>query len=139
MKLLALLLAMLLTGCPFIGQMAQLAKGAAWIGDILDAAGAGASAYFDRNPSLDGQRQADAALYRARMAVSRLSGAIASDDKESALKAKAEAVQAYAELVTALDALGVLSAQAGGGAETDAPLPKPVELPSVAEIGKALE
>jgi hypothetical protein len=139
MKALALALALFVTGCPLLGQMAQLAHGAAWIGDILDAANAGASIYFARNPSLDGERQAAAALYRARTSLSSLSGAIAAHDDEGALKAKYEALVAYADLVQVLDALGVLSARAGGGAETDAPLPAPVELPSIHEIEGALQ
>ena len=133
MRRLAIVLSVcVLSGCGggFLPALAKAAQGAQWLGTVLDVADAGADAYFARHPSLDAERDVDAAVRRARSALSALDAALATAADEDAARASVEARRAYAELHALLDALGVLVATPpAGGAETDAPAPAPLDLP----------
>lgn len=138
MRTLAIALALSCLGCAGL-SLAQVARGAAWLGDVIGAAQAGADAYYRRHPNQESEHQLALALKRTRLAIAELSGAVAADDALAMAKARTEALRAYGEVVYLLAELGVLSGEAIGGAETDAPAPGRLALPSVAQIAMALE
>lgn len=122
------LLAVALVGCQWLPAAAA---GVAWLGQVLDLAQAGSRAYLERHPSQDAEARVDAAILRARRAAASLGAAVAASDQGRAAKARLEAVAAYSELVALLDGLGVLDGRSPvGGAETDAPRPERLDLPS---------
>ena len=138
MRTLALALALSCLGCAGL-TLAQVARGAAWLGDVIGAAQAGADVYYRRHPNQENEQRLAVAIKRTRLAIAALSGAVAAKDEDQAAKARLEALRAYGEVVYLLAELGVLSGEALGGAETDAPMPGRLELPSVAQIAMALE
>ena len=140
MRALVVVLSLALGGCHLLPSATAALRGIAMVSSAIDAAEAGASVYLQRHPSLEADRRVSAALLRARLAASTLASAIAAADTDDASKAKIEALTAYADLVRLLDELGVLSGRpAAGGAETDAPLPHPIHIPTVGAIGAALD
>jgi len=132
-----------LCGCaellPFVSRVAQ---GAQWIGSLVDVAEAGSSAYFARHPQQTAERDVGAAVMRARSALAALNAATAAakaTDDGDVDAAKREAVAAYDALRTLLDDLGVLGAiPPDGGAETDAPDPRPVVLPTADAVANIM-
>jgi len=137
-RTLALALALSCLGCAGL-SLAQVARGAAWLGDVIGAAQAGADVYYRRHPNQENEQRLAVAIKRTRLAIAALSGAVAAKDEDQAAKARLEALRAYGEVVYLLAELGVLSGESLGGAETDAPMPGRLELPSVAQIAMALE
>lgn len=135
---LALALALTLEGCLPPAWGSQLGRAAAWVGDAIALADAGSRVFFDRHPSADGPGRVARAVLRAQAGLAALSGAVARGDEASALAARSEAVAAYAALVAELAELGVLEGRAVGGAETSAPMPGPLALPSSREVAAAL-
>lgn len=136
MRELGLVLACLLSSCL---PLAKVARAAAWIGSILDAAEAGAKVYHQRHPSMEAEFALAKALQRARMAVVALQAADLAGDTDAVVKAKREAVASYAEVRRLLDESGASdAAPAVGGAETTAPAPEPFDLPSVEAVDRAL-
>ncbi len=130
-------------GCAgLLPALAGLAQGASFLSGALDTAEAGQQAWFARNPSQDAQAEVAAALQRARdaaAALAAIASAAKAADAGDVTTAKAQAVQAYAALRQLLDELGVLSgAPAAGGAETTAPAPVPVDLPTVDAVAAKL-
>lgn len=138
MRTLALALALSCLGCAGL-TLAQVARGAVWLGDVIGAAQAGADVYYRRHPNQENEQRLAVAIKRTRLAIAALSGAVAAKDEDQAAKARLEALRAYGEVVYLLAELGVLSGESLGGAETDAPAPGRLELPSVAQIAMALE
>jgi hypothetical protein len=124
-------LALLLTGCA--GLLPALSAGASWLGTVLDVAQGGAGAYFARHPNLETEQRVDAAELRARKALAALQAALAAGETDG--QVRAEALAAYEGLRVLLGEAGVLDARApAGGAETEAPPPEPLLLPTVAEV-----
>lgn len=138
MRMLALALALSCLGCAGL-TLAQVARGAAWLGDVIGAAQAGADVYYRRHPNQENEQRLAVAIKRTRLAIAALSGAVAAKDEDQAAKARLEALRAYGEVVYLLAELGVLSGESLGGVEADAPMPGRLELPSVAQIAMALE
>jgi len=136
--MLALALALSCLGCAGL-TLAQVARGAAWLGDVIGAAQAGADVYYRRHPNQENEQRLAVAIKRTRLAIAALSGAVAAKDEDQAAKARLEALRAYGEVVYLLAELGVLSGESLGGVEADAPMPGRLELPSVAQIAMALE
>ena len=142
-RLLPLLLALALCGCPALwAALPRIAAGASMVGSLLDVAAAGADAYLARHPSQDTEQQVQAALRRAHAAVAALHAAAlaatAANDGDLA-KARTEALDAYGSLRALLDAAGILDATPPlGGAEGAAPLPEPVYLPDAATVDALL-
>jgi len=137
-RMLALALALSCLGCAGL-TLAQVARGAAWLGDVIGAAQAGADVYYRRHPNQENEQRLAVAIKRTRLAIAALSGAVAAKDEDQAAKARLEALRAYGEVVYLLAELGVLSGESLGGVEADAPMPGRLELPSVAQIAMALE
>jgi len=137
-RTLALALALSCLGCAGL-SLAQVARGAAWLGDVIGAAQAGADVYYRRHPNQENEQRLAVAIKRTRLAIAALSGAVAAKDEDQAAKARLEALRAYGEVVYLLAELGVLSGESLGGVEADAPMPGRLELPSVAQIAMALE
>lgn len=142
--LLCAVLVLGLGGCPgFLAALAHVTQGVQWLGAVLDAADAGQQAFFARHPNGESETLVRDLLRRAKLAEATLAGAAAAaksagdGDLETA---RTEALEAYAKLRAVLDELGVLDARSPpGGAETDAPKPEPVELPTADEVRVRLE
>ena len=135
MRALLLVLALSLCGCPgFLSALGKVAQGAQYLGTVVDVAAAGADAYFARHPNREASDTVDEALYTARTSLQALDAILAMGDaatREDLATAKAGAMRAYIALRQLLDQLGVLTGTGpAGGAETDAPLPGPVDLPT---------
>lgn len=135
-----LALVLTLTGCS--GALAALrgvSEGAQWVGTLVDVAESGSDAYFRRHPSLEREARVDAAVRRARASLAALERLLALGDaaarEEDVTAARSEALAAYGELRSLLAELGVLTATPpAGGAETSAPEPEPLALPSAAQV-----
>jgi hypothetical protein len=122
-----------------MGVISQVAQGAQWLGSLLDVADAGQRAYFDRHPSIEGEPRVAEAITRSRLALATLDHALAAGSAEDQATARREAVAAYEALRKLYDELGVLDARPSpGGPETDAPLPKPLPLPTGEEVAAVL-
>lgn len=122
------LLALALVGCQWLPTAVA---GVTWLGQVLDLAQAGSRAYLARHPSHEAEDRVDAAILRARRAAVSLGSAVAASDQARAHEARLEAVAAYSELVALFDGLGILDGRSPvGGAETDAPRPGRLDLPS---------
>jgi len=119
--------------------LSAIAQGAQWLGSVLDIADAGQRSYFNRHPNMDAEGRINEALTHARTALAALDHAIGAASAEDEAKARAEAVAAYDALRKLLDETGVLDGRPPpGGPETDAPVPKPVELPSREQVAMRL-
>ncbi len=132
-----------LSGCAALPSiLAGIGQGAQWLGSLVDVAEAGSDAYFARHPSQARAEQVDQRVRQAKMAVAALNQALAAAqaaESKDVQTAKQEAVTAYERLRELLDELGVLGAVAPpGGAETDAPAPEPLELPSAEDVASLL-
>lgn len=134
--LLAIVLSLSLSSCAaFPRVLAALAKGsqvATSVGHAVDYAETMAAAYYARHPSTEAASVAQL-VQAARAALTAYDAAVRTgrglDGAEQSLR------EAYDALRSALDGLGVLAARPpAGGAETDAPLPKPFELPTSQEL-----
>lgn len=130
-----------LMGCSFQDAMTALSKvgqASQWLGSVLAVADSGQEAYFSRHPNEANERAVGDALRRARKALVALDAAVAAAESADAgdlTTARAEAISAYTALHDLLVDLGVTSARAPlGGAETEAPLPVPFDLPDPSEL-----
>lgn len=133
MRILVLVLALGLVGCQ--GWLPAAVAGLSWLGQVLDVAQAGSRAWLARHPSHEAEDRVGAAILRARSASAALGAALAAGDRGDAAKARREAVAAYRDLRALLDELGVLEGRpAVGGAETDAPRPGPLKLPTAEHL-----
>jgi hypothetical protein len=132
-----------LGGCQYLPSIiAGAMQGSAVLGASLDAAEAGSRSYFLRHPNPETEGDIAAELLKARLAKQALDaalrGAKAADDGEVA-GAQLEALNAYTALWKLLQATGVLDSRAPeGGAETNAPEPSPVMLPSPEQMRQSL-
>jgi len=132
-----LVLALVLVGCH--GWLPAAVAGLSWLGQVLDVAQAGSRAWLARHPSHEAEDRVDAAILRARSASAALGAALAAGDEGDAVKARREAVAAYRDLRALLDELGILEGRpAIGGAETEAPRPGRLELPTAEQLGAHL-
>lgn len=108
------------------------------VGSFLDVADDGQRAYFRRHPSLWRQNEVDAGLTAARKALAAYDAAVRASSALEAgdmAAAKEALLKAYGALRGLLKAMGVLDATPPlGGAETDAAMPQPFELPTVADL-----
>jgi len=131
--------ALLLAGCAQLGPvLAAAAQGAQYLGTVLDVAEAGADAYLARHPHQSTEEVLDDAERYARQALATYNAMLTMGeavDQGELEQARLAAVDAYDELYSLLDTLGVLRARApDGGAETSAPLPQPLQLPPPNEV-----
>lgn len=143
MRAILLALALTLCGCTgFLSTLAKVAQGAQYLGTVVDVAAAGADAYFARHPNREASDTVDQAVFAAEKALLALDALLAMGDaagRDDLATARAEALRAYVALRQLEDQLGILSATGpAGGAETDAPLPGPVDLPTAEEMRRAL-
>lgn len=132
-----------LTGCaPFWQALTVASQGARYLSSALDVAAGGADAWFARHPARESEQEVKAALLRARATQAALDAALAaaaSAERGTAAEQRAAALLAYGELRNLLDALGILEGRApAGGAETGAPMPHPVYLPTVEQLSRHL-
>lgn len=132
-----------LSGCAeLVSAMATVSQGAQWISSALDVAESGSDAYFARHPHPEREPKIDDAMRHARQSVSALNAILSAGDSAAAKdvdKAKGAALEAYGELRGLLLELGVLEARPPeGGAETEAPIPKPFTLPTSDDIAARL-
>ncbi len=118
-----------------LGKVAQVTQ---WIGTVVDVASAGQKAYFDRHPNMEAERLIEDKVRQTKKAIELLDRAIAaakSADDASVQNARANALKEYGGLRDAMEQRGILDAKPpDGGPETDAPEPKPLDLPTVAEL-----
>lgn len=104
MKKIALIavLSLFLMGCPQLVPVAQGVMNAAhWIGSIIEVADQSQKTWFNVNPDLPKQIEAERAVFRARKALAALNGialATKSLDDKDLISAKAELVEAYKAL-----------------------------------------
>jgi hypothetical protein len=146
MRHLIMLMVVAMCGCGAAGgllpALAKMGQGAQWLSSVIAAADAGQNAYFDRHPSPERERAIKAALRRARFAVEALDAAVAAAEGANdgdVAKARTEALASYDNLRGLLEQFGVMSAMPPlGGAETDAPVPKPFTLPLRDEVASQL-
>jgi len=141
--LLAAVLALGLLGCAqLLPLLAQAAQGAQWIASVVDVAEGGAEAYFARHPSQGAHDTVRASVRRSRAAIAALNAAAAAGDAADAGelgRARDSALDAYRELYATLEGLGVIDAvPPPGGAETEAPVPEPLDLPSADQVAAHL-
>ena len=119
--------AVFLAGCGS-GLLSTAAKTAHVVGDalsIIDGVADGAQKYFDRHPSMEREEAIDAAVELVREATK-------AENRE-------KAVELYDDLRGLLDEYGVIDATPPeGGAETDAPKPEPLDVPSTDEFEATL-
>lgn len=140
MRRLALLVAVvaLSSGCAGALKALQVANIAAdYLTSVVELADTGQEAYFARHPNLDAQNRVGVAMLSTRRALAAYqaaSAAVSAGDAGDTKAARAAALEAYGELRALLDELGVLSGTAEGGAETEAPDPGPLVLPTVTEL-----
>lgn len=130
-----------LPGCAHAGAiagvLARVAQGAQAVSSFVDAAVAGKEAYFARHPNQDAEQQIDAAVKDVRLAIKVLNEvALAGQDLAGP---RHDVTAAYDRLVKVLYLFGVTDAMPLGGAETDAPEPKPFTMPATAVVAAALE
>lgn len=136
-RAIVLVLALGLAGCH--GWLPAAVAGFSWLGQVLDVAQAGSRAWLARHPSHEAEDQVDEAILRARSASAALGAALAAGDRGDAAKARVEAVAAYRDLRALLDRLGILEGRpAIGGAETEAPRPGRLDLPTAEQLGAYL-
>ncbi len=139
---LALLTACCAPALQALEAVSRIAQGSQWLSSVLDVAETGAKAYFDRHPNRDKEIAVEAALRRARRAMAALDSVLSSAralDARDGERARNEALAAYAELRELLSDFGVLGAvPPEGGAETEAPVPVPLRLPTDAEVATKL-
>jgi len=136
MRALALAALLLVASCL---PLARVAASASWLGSVIDAAESAAAVYLARHPSAEVEQSLAVAVKRARLGVLALKSAALAGSENDAAKARAEALEAYRALRELLVEAHVLdAAPAIGGAETSAPMPEPVELPSGDEVAARL-
>lgn len=127
----------MVASCSMLPALAQVGAGAQYLGSLIEVADAGARAWLDRHPSLEAQQQIDTTLRRARQALALLDAAVAAGDDIEA--ARLEALSRYEELRMVLEQVGVLDAVAPeGGAESGAPDPEPLALPTAVEVAEVM-
>lgn len=108
-----------------LGTAAKVAHAAGNALDILDGLSSKSQAYFDRHPSLDNNAAVTDLIKQVREAVE-------GEERE-------KAVELYRDLRELLDGLGIPAAKPPmGGAETDAPMPEPFEVPTVEDFEASL-
>jgi hypothetical protein len=126
-------------GLAALEAISAASQGAQWLGSVLDVAEDGSAAYFARHPSLERQQAVGEALTAAKRALAAYdaaAAAVSEADRGNVGAARAAALKAYQELRALLDSMGILEGRAPeGGAETDAPMPGALELPTAAEMG----
>lgn len=126
-----------LAGCggagAILSALGSAAQAGQVIGSLLDVAEDGADAYLARHPSQELQERVAGALRRARAAVADYDRVVATAHSTARQIAAARdlALARYEELRAELEEAGVLDARApDGGAETEAPEPVPLALPT---------
>lgn len=121
---------------------AGISRGAAWLSSALDVAETGSGAFFRRHPNVEAEQSVAEAIHKARLAVEALDAVVAAADslEDPRLEhVRATALHAYDAVRSLVVALGITSAQAPpGGAEAEAPEPRPFELPSRPAMAAAL-
>lgn len=120
-----------------------VSRGSAWLASAIDAGETGAEVFFARHPDPTAMAKVRATALVAREAQAALDGLVATGEAAEAGDldaAREQALQAYGHFRALLERLGVLAAKAPeGGAEADGvPMPHPVDLPTVAELGARL-
>lgn len=140
----ALLLFLPLAGCAagMVGALVRAAQVTQLIGSLIDCADDGQRAYFDRHPNMDSERRVKEAIAVARAAAAAANKVISAAehaDDGRLRQAQQEALQGYDPLWRLLEELGILAGRPpNGGAETDAPKPKPLALPPASEIAQLI-
>lgn len=103
------------------------------IGSVLDVAERGTDVYMARHPNDERIEQFNRLMFAARQSLA-LYDRLVADSAATATQlreARARALDDYEKLRTWLDMIGVLEAKSPeGGAESDAPLPTPFDLPT---------
>jgi hypothetical protein len=131
-----------LSGCAAATQLleglVQSTQGSQWLGSALDLAASGAKAYFARHPNMERQQEVADALHKARLLKQVYDATLATTkalDSGDIEKAKMAAIDGFEALRILMKDFGVLDALAPpGGAEGNAPDPKPFTLPTAAEL-----
>ena len=135
-------LAFAVLGCSpaMLSAVTKAAQVTQWIGSLLDVADGGQRLYFNRHPNMEAEQRVAEALRVARAAVAAADRAVAaaeSAEDGNMVHASEQELKAYGELRALLQELGVLDGIAApGGAESDAPAPGKLDLPTVAEIAQ---
>lgn len=121
----------------------KVTQGAQYLGTALDVAETGTRLYFDRHPNVESERKVRQRLHEARLAQQALDAALAAADGAASgdlQTARTEALRAYNAVRDLLMQLQIPQAvPPAGGSETDAPVPKPFELPDSAHMEAALQ
>jgi len=132
----AAIMCMSLTGCGALGSAALAAldafatadQVATTVGHAIDVAEGGAATYFARHPS-EREHEVARAVQTARTALIAYDAVVAA--KEGRKDATDKLRAAYDALRDLLASYGITTATPpAGGAETEAPLPEPFELPT---------
>jgi hypothetical protein len=135
-----LLMASSCTG--LLSGIAKVAQGAQLIAGLVDVAQIGSAQYFDRHPNMEREHKINAKIRQARIALALLDAAATAAkaaDAGDVVAARAGVLDAYDGLRGLLDEFGVLTATPpAGGAETDAPTPSPILLPTRAELAGSI-
>lgn len=129
-----IVLVILLSGCAAFGEvLAKAAQAGQVIGTAIEVADRGAEVYFARHPSPEREPKVRDAIDRARDGLLAYDRAVALGQNVD--RARVDALASYEAMRKLLDELGILDAVApSGGAETDAPPPKPFDIPSSDEL-----
>jgi hypothetical protein len=121
-KTFAMMLFLALVGCSATGP---ILKGVSDALSIIDTVAAGAQKYFDRHPSMEREDEIGEALKLVREATK-------AENRE-------KAIELYDDLRQKLDDFGIIDAvPPDGGAETNAPKPEPLNVPTTAEFESTL-
>jgi hypothetical protein len=118
----------------FFKGVTAFAQGSQYLGTLIDIADGGQRAYFNRHPSLELEPRVQEKIFEARQALAAMDAALAAAERAGegdVIGARNKALEAYEALYNLLHELGIPQAKpASGGPETDAPEPKPFELPT---------
>ena len=138
-------LAMGLSGCSALGAALQALQagvaadqGAQWLGSIVDVGETGSERYHDRHPNPEREATVRALVMGSRLAIAAHNAkrAVGAGDSEGTRDAVLDSIE---ELRGYLVSEGITDARPpDGGAETNAPPPKPFALPTRAELDAVL-
>jgi hypothetical protein len=121
----------------------KVAQGSQYLGTLIDVADTGSKLYFDRHPNLQAEREVRQRLQQARLAQQALDASLAAAQGAAdgdVQTARTEALRAYTALRELLQSLGIPQAiPPAGGAETDAPEPRPFDMPPPEAVEAALQ
>ena len=130
----------LLPGCAAAGPILRtIAEGANWFSTVVDAADTGASAYFARHPNEDAEVMLADILednQDASEALAIVAGVAEGVTEKDYEEARADAIAAYIRLMRFMVTKCILHAcpPDGGAENTDAPMPVPLDLPTISEV-----